>query len=45
MENDLLLLGAVFIVIFAAALIWKLYDDFNHDTKGLRKRSRRRVRD
>ncbi len=46
MDYDLLLLAAVLIVLIAAGFIWKLYDDFKHDTKGLRKlHSRRRVRD
>ncbi len=45
MEYDFLLLAVVFIVLLAAGFIWKLYDDFKHDTKGLRKLHRRRVRD
>ncbi len=45
MESDLLLLAVGLIVMFAAVLIWKLYDDFVHDTKGLTKLpSKRRVR-
>ncbi len=46
MDYDLLLLAGVFIVLIAAGFIWKLYDDFQHDTKGLRKlHSRSRARD
>ncbi len=46
MGYDFLLLAAIIIIMFAAALIWTLYDDFKHDIKGLRKsHSRRRVRD
>ncbi len=46
MGQNLLLLAAIIIIMFAAALIWTLYDDFKHETKGLRKlHSRRRERD
>lgn len=46
MESDILLLAVVFIFMFAVALIWKLYDDFKHETKGLTKLPpRRKVRD
>jgi hypothetical protein len=44
--EEVLLLAVVFILIFAGAVIWKFYDDFKHETKGLRKlHSRRRERD
>jgi hypothetical protein len=46
MNSDILLLAVLFIVVFAGALIWKLYDDFKRETKGLRKlHPRRRERD
>jgi len=37
MDSDFLLVAVAFILIFVGILVWQLYDDFKHDTKGLTK--------
>ncbi len=46
MDTDTILVVVLLILIFAGAVGWKLYDDFKHETKGLRKlHSKKRRRD
>ena len=37
MDSDFLLLAVLIIFIFVGTVIWKLYDDFKQETKGLTK--------
>jgi hypothetical protein len=45
MDSDTLLLALFLTLIFVGIVAWKLYDDFKHEIKGLRKYPpKRRIR-